>query len=141
MKLATGRAVILFAFIILCGHVVGMWYLLYGMVWWIDIVLHTLGGAWVAAVFFYLKNSYAFGMERKMPRWWYIALMLGFVMLIGVLWEWLEYCFDVFFATPRALMRAQLGLPDTMGDLLADFIGGLVLGLYIMKSELRRKYA
>lgn len=117
------------------AHAFSVWLLFYKDFWWIDIVLHTLGGVWVAMLFFALKNSYAPGLRSAVPDWFYVVLACGMVMLIGVAWEWFEYSFDFFFAKEDLKWRAQLGLPDTMGDLLADFIGGLAISLYIMKKE------
>ena len=53
-------------------------------------------------------------------------------MLVGVGWEWLEYGFDYFVAKDDFMLRAQLGLTDTMKDLFDDFIGGLVVGAYFI---------
>lgn len=85
----------------------------------------------MATLFFYVQ-------ERHVPSfsvtpWWFsIVVAVSFVMLVGVGWEWLEFCFDYFFAKDDFMLRAQLGLADTMGDLLMDFIGGLIVGAYFI---------
>lgn len=115
---------------ILILHMVAIfqgWYLTLG---WVDIVLHALGGAWVMLAFFYVQRACAPALYGAVPRWVFLVLAVGFVMLIGVMWEWLEYGFDFLFAREKAYWRAQLGLPDTMGDLLADLTGGLMVGVY-----------
>lgn len=115
---------------ILTLHVVSIlqkWYLTLS---WIDIVLHTIGGAWVALAFFYVQQRYARALPDTVPRWFFLVQAVGFVMLVGVMWEWFEYGFDIFFAEEKADWRAQLGLPDTMGDLLADFVGGVCVAMY-----------
>jgi hypothetical protein len=109
--------------------VVQEWYI---TLTWIDIVLHVLGGAWVALVFFYVQTRVAQGIERIMPWWFFLALALGFVMLVGVAWEWFEYGFDFFFAKENFAWRAQLGLTDTMGDLFADLVGGVIIAILVM---------
>lgn len=135
MILATRKAVLLFLIFMIVAHAFSVWLLFYRNIWWIDIVLHTLGGAWVATLFFLMKNTYAPRLPSTMPSWFYLMLACGAVILIGVAWEWFEYSFDILFAAKNAAWRAQLGLPDTMGDLLADFIGGLVLSAYIIRIE------
>lgn len=105
---------------------------------WIDIPLHMAGGAWVALAFFYFQRRYVL-LFSALPIWFSLLMVVGFVMLVGVAWEWLEFGFDYFFAKDNFLIRAQLGLADTMGDLGMDVIGGLAVGLYFLfkKSVLR----
>jgi hypothetical protein len=123
--------------VILAFHsaaVIQQWYI---TLTWIDIVLHVLGGAWVALVFFYMQTRVAQGMERIMPWWFFLALALGFVMLVGVAWEWFEYGFDFFFAKENFAWRAQLGLTDTMGDLFADLAGGITVSACLLFRRIR----
>lgn len=133
--------------IFLCGifvlHVVSIWQSWYTHIWWMDIVLHVLGGAWIALAFFYVKNIYVPGLGEGMPILLYLVIAVGVAMLVGVVWEWFEYAFDFFFFyTQRFTFRAQLGLTDTMGDLFSDFIGGAIAALYgIMRERARRPYA
>jgi hypothetical protein len=115
---------------ILTLHVTAIYQEWYWSLAWIDIVLHVLGGAWVAFVFFYVQSKCAPSLLRTTPFLFSLVLIAGFVMLVGVVWEWFEFGFDVFFAQERAEWRAQLGLVDTMGDLFADLVGGVVVGLY-----------
>ena len=56
-------------------------------------------------------------------------------MWVGVGWEWFEFGFDYIFVPEHAEWRAQLGLVDTMGDLLADVIGGALVGLYFLLNR------
>lgn len=138
--LVTKPAVILVLLGILVLHVLSIWLLWYTRIWWIDIVLHVLGGAWIALLFFYVKNIYAPRMSEVAPVPLYFMVVVGMVMFVGVAWEWFEYAFDFFFFySERFLFRAQLGLTDTMGDLAADFIGGAVAALYIIVRERARR--
>lgn len=122
------------------AHAFSVWLLFYHNIWWIDIVLHTLGGAWVATLFFLLKNTFAPQLPTTTPPWFYLVLACGVVMLVGVAWEWFEYAFDLLFAKENAAWRAQLGLPDTMGDLLADLVGGFIMSAYILSKERQHNY-
>lgn len=119
---------------ILCGHifsVLGGWYILYP---WVDIPLHVAGGAWTALAFFYLQRKYVL-LFSALPFLFSLILVAGFVMLVGVGWEWFEFGFDYIFVPEHAEWRAQLGLVDTMGDLLADILGGMVVGVYFLLNR------
>ena len=117
--------------IILVLHILSTVYDWYHAVWWIDIILHILGGAWAALLFFYVQERHV-PFFAAMPWWFSIVVAVSFVMLVGVGWEWLEYGFDYFVAKDDFMLRAQLGLTDTMKDLFDDFIGGLVVGAYFI---------
>lgn len=116
---------------ILVLHILSIIYDWYHAYWWIDIILHLLGGAWVATLFFYVQERYVPSFVA-MPWWFSIVVVVSFVMLVGVGWEWFEYWFDYFVAKDNFVLRAQLGLADTMGDLLADLVGGLIVGAYFI---------
>lgn len=127
-------------FVVHVFSILGGWYLAFT---WIDIPLHIAGGAWVASLFFYLWDNYLSQYPRMFPRWFLLVLVVGFVMAVGVFWEWFEYGYDYFFAKEKASWRAQLGLPDTMGDLFSDFVGGLLLGWYFIckdKNQQKKVY-
>lgn len=123
-------------FVVLAVHGTAVFYEWYtSLWWWIDVVLHTAGGAWIALVFFYTDQRYVLQFHR-LPPFFTLVLAAGFVMLMGVGWEWFEYGFDYFFAREHMAWRAQLGLPDTMGDLFADFAGGVLMSTYfILKNS------
>lgn len=53
--------------------------------------------------------------------------ILGFVALVGIGWEWFEFCFDEFIAVRNSWGLTQLGLADTMADLFFDLLGALVV--------------
>ena len=133
-----GKLVLGILAIIMAVHVTAIVYDWYtSLWWWVDVVLHTAGGAWIALVFFYAERRYALGFQHISPVF-VLILALGFVMLVLVSWEWFEYGFDYFFVKEKLEWRAQLGLPDTMGDLFSDFVGGLLVSLYFV---LKRGYS
>ena len=119
---------------ILCAHILSVlqgWYTTYT---WIDIPLHLAGGAWTALAFFYLQRRYVL-LFSALPFLFSIIMVVGVVMLVGVGWEWFEFGFDYIFVPEHAEWRAQFGLVDTMGDLLADVIGGALVGLYFLLNR------
>ena len=76
-----------------------------------------------------------------LPWWVYAIYIAGAVMIVGVAWEWGEYVMDAFFSPKRFAFRLQLGLGDTMGDLLSDFCGGLVLAVCMIYKEYKKFHA
>lgn len=122
-------------FAILGFHMFSIFQNWYITIWWLDIVLHMVGGAWVVFAFFYVQRRYTL-LFSALPFVFSLVMVMGIVMLVGVAWEWFEFGFDYFFVPEAALWRAQLGLTDTMGDLLADLMGGTLAGFYFL---LRRR--
>ena len=99
---------------------------------WIDVPAHFLGGVMAAALFywFFYKNPSCFDTARSF--WVTLALVVGWVSLVGVLWEFTEFLYDLGIATySLSLKTLQFGLTDTLGDLLSDLFGGLALAIFV----------
>jgi hypothetical protein len=89
---------------------------------WFDGLLHFLGGVWLAAFFGYalIRFDLAF-VDRRF--WVKLILGLGFVALVGVLWELHEFAADLYLKD-KAFMQPDL--QDTMFDLALDLLGGFI---------------
>lgn len=104
----------------------------YRLLSWIDIPAHLLGGVMAAAVFywFFYNNPNYFNTTRSF--WVTLTLVLGWVALTGVLWEFAEFLYDLAVATYGLNLKTlQFGLMDTLGDLLSDLLGGLALAIFV----------
>lgn len=114
------KTILISLFLILFIHLmatIGHWY---WAVNWFDILMHFLGGLWVAMVFGYLNQRFF-----KLPNFWTrVILTFSFVALIGILWEFFEFSLDNLFFLKK-WGPFQGGLSDTMGDLFFDLLGGL----------------
>lgn len=100
---------------------------LYWQVWWLDIVMHFLGGIWIALLllwFFFYSGYMNMPRTRSIP-----ALFLGAVfsvLLVGVLWEWYEWSWGTTFNIEGYWL-------DTIGDIASDIAGGLAGCLFFVK--------
>lgn len=97
------------------------WYWIYT---WIDIPMHFIGGVWVALLFFWIFQMRNDVYLETIPTWLSAAIVIGFTLLLGVLWEFFEFSYDFFVAQKGFAELAQQGLTDTIGDLAMDFLGG-----------------
>lgn len=86
----------------------------------IDKILHFLGGAWLAVAFFYYIGEFNVSFIKN------LALVLGFVALIGVLWEFFEVGME-FLAGNNPFVAIPDLAADTMEDLAADLFGGFIV--------------
>lgn len=99
-------------------------------VWWYDLFLHFLGGAWIAIA----ANRFLIGPIGRIGPMGPI-LVVALVALVGVGWEIYEFSIDELFFEERARWRAQEGNTDTMTDLMMDLLGGAaVAGFLFYKS-------
>lgn len=125
------KFILIFLIFILLIHIlasVNGWYWTYR---WLDIPMHFLGGFWLAGVFFWLNSKFNVIeiQSRNIGRnFWKsgfpkLLLVLGFVALIGVLWEFFEFICDFLILHGQILQR---GAADTIKDLFFDLVGGLV---------------
>lgn len=97
-------------------HVLSIHYHLYWMFWWMDIVVHFLGGlvAGLCIVWAYLVVS---GITYDMGSiGFFINIFLG-VLIVGVGWE--------VFEVVAGLLLTDDPFPDTFYDIWATLAGGL----------------
>ncbi|WP_164102718.1 hypothetical protein [Candidatus Laterigemmans baculatus] len=95
--------------------------------WWWDLLLHTMSGFLLGLLGFLLvyvlNEKPALGLHMK-PG--FVALFaFMFALGVGTLWEIFEFAMDQAFG----LNMQKSGLQDTMGDLIVDAIGALVIAL------------
>ena len=111
-----------------CVAIVGFWLIglrneLFFLYWWRDIPLHFLGGLWVYFLVKYLANISNVNISSTWPHVSEFAIFLGFVMLIGVFWEFFELVLDRFIMHNGFTYLSGV-YEDTLSDLLCDFFGG-----------------
>lgn len=100
----------------------------------IDIPMHFLGG--VAITYFFWKsisifesNSLIHLLQKRVK----VIFTLSLTGSITVLWEFTEYLVDFVFGT-----KVQLGLEDTLLDMLLGILGGLFFALTITGINLKQ---
>ncbi len=93
----------------------------------IDVPMHLLGGFAIGLLGLAIHHQTATKHHNKHLPWWYHFLfVIGFVMLIGVMWEFHEWVLDQTINFWYGLPLSQPSLANTMKDLLNDWIGGVV---------------
>lgn len=108
------------------------WYLNY---WWFDVILHFLGGFFIAMFLTaYLKEHIPGQAGLKSA-----LIIIGATMFIGVMWEFAEYIANQTLIEPfyryfgvRAYFMGDLS--DTVNDLTMDILGaGLFAWLHLLR--------
>lgn len=101
------------------------WYL---SIPWFDMLMHTLGGVFVAvwggALFLPLLKG------QKALLW--VIVLTAFVLIVGFLWEVFE-----FSVQGITQLETLANIPDSLSDMVCDMIGGVV-GTFFVLSRLRR---
>lgn len=115
--------------IIVVLHWIGSLYSFYYILDWYDIMMHFLGGAWVAIFFLWVSNTqYAKGLSRLNS----FASLVAIVLVVGLLWEALEiYMAFTSFDEPRYWF-------DTPADLIMDLLGGMYAAFLYRKNLINR---
>lgn len=112
--------------------VFGSWYF---FLWWFDVLMHFLGGLAMGAIalasFDQLVKT-AFGHPANSTNLASTVIkfifILGFVALVGIGWEWLEFIVDQAVSAKNLNFGlAQPGLKDTMLDFYFDLLGAFVI--------------
>jgi hypothetical protein len=98
----------------------------YGLGWW-DTFMHFISGGLLSFTAIALYERLIHRSAGKGISPWFVFLFaFGFATLGGVLWETYEFSADQFFGTS---MQGG-GNTDTMTDLIADTLGGLVIAIW-----------
>ena len=99
----------------------------YERFWWWDILLHGWSGVLLGTVGFilvYILNT-ASGVRVVMSPFFVAFFALCFAVTCGVVWEVFEFSMDIVFGTNMQ----KSGLVDTMGDLMIDTAGALIVSV------------
>ncbi len=134
------KIIILFLLIIIAMHAVAIYFSLYWIVWWLDIVMHFLGGVWISFLAVWLFFSEKINLLNGLSAFYAMIIILGITALGAVLWEFFEFSFaKIIFGKIEDVIKladpAQLGVADTMSDLFFGLLGGLVGGLFFIKNK------
>lgn len=136
------KYLIIILLIILGLHVPAVLYDYYYDIWWFDIPMHILGGLLVGFLLFYfieknqeLKQIF---LKSKINTFTFSILTLGFIVLVGLFWEYYEFITDVLILKkyPYNLEPGYI-LFDTLLDFLNDMIGGLI-ALFIYLKVIKK---
>jgi len=101
--------------------------------WWFDIIMHTLGGIWVASAalwLLYFRDPSALKKELRASLLFPYSLVS--VYLVGVGWELFEFSLDKFitFKIHDAMNTASDLFFDGVGSILAVFLFLAVYNVY-----------
>lgn len=114
--------------IVLFLHAIGLVFHLYWLFPWYDIPLHIGGGIAMGAVGLALwhqgidRVTFKKRLERHLSPWLIPLFVIGFVAIIGIVWEMHEYLLDIAIGG----IARQPGVGDTMADFFNDLAGGLI---------------
>lgn len=115
---------------ILLLHTAGIALYLYDRLWWWDILTHITASIVLALLIALILPS--------MSRWLPLVQIPGSLvpvatltclMSLGVIWEMVEFGFDISLGT-----RMQYSLQDTVFDLTLDLLGGLAVTILVSQN-------
>jgi len=132
----TFKLILILLAVILAVHVWAVINAGYYTIWWLDIVLHFLGGFLVGLVFIlFIQRSKTLSVSVWMLPTFLIAIS-SFGVFIGLQWEFFEFLFDALVLKKTNMLPAQLGIQDTMLDFFLDWIGALSVAILFLKTDL-----
>lgn len=108
----------------LLHNIIGIKISAYTEIWWWDILLHLLGGLWVALSSYWFFYTSGFTDIKKTTAYFFAATIPA-VLIIGGLWEVFEYV-----AGLTDVYHGETYKIDTISDIGVDTVGGLIVYLY-----------
>lgn len=122
--------------IIFLVNIASMYYGWYLRFFWSDMILHFLGGFFVAMFMaYYLKDNLR---ESKLKN---ILILVGVTIFVGVVWEFAEYIANQTLTEPiysnfKIHFYFIGDLDDTINDLAMDVLGALVFSTLWLKTKI-----
>jgi hypothetical protein len=118
--------IISYLIFLFCSQFLGSILGWYGLGWW-DTLLHLLSGSLLAftGIALYERMVYR-NAGKEISPWFVFLFTLSFSALGGVIWEIYEFSSDQLFG----MTLQGGGNKDTMIDLIADTIGGLIIAVW-----------
>jgi hypothetical protein len=118
--------------IVLALHLVATVFCLYFYMRWLDIPMHLLGGAATAylslGILMHIKGLYKI---KKQTLVLDALFVVGITAFVAISWEFYEYASDYILHA-----HLQIGLEDTLKDLLNGLVGSAVFALiYYFKKK------
>jgi len=117
-------AFLIFLFI---SQIISIIFSLYWRFPWIDNIMHFWGGAAAAMgmIWWTFYSAKVSASTKNLPKLYITIIILGFVALVGVFWEFYELIVDKFITKNNYISLFQQGsLLDTLKDIFADLLGG-----------------
>lgn len=118
---------LIYAIFIFLAHFLGSIINLYCYVWWYDLAIHFVSGILTFVLALYILEKTGTNFKNNLVRFIYL---LGFVSLIAISWEILEFSGDVLFNT-NLQHNLETGVVDTMQDMIVAFLGGFLTYIYM----------
>ncbi|MEK7503038.1 MAG: hypothetical protein AAB556_01175 [Patescibacteria group bacterium] len=101
--------------------------------WWVDIILHFVGGFWVFVMARYVMEHYKIEITGPNNEFVRFIVFVSFVSFLGVLCEFYEFIFDRYITLTGFTYLARV-FEDTLLDLAMDIIGGISAFLLYFKN-------
>lgn len=128
---------IIYLIFVFFGHFLGSIVGWYNTVYGYDKIVHAFSGILTGGgALILLKNLHLYHSKNLVFN---IIFMISFTLAIASLWEFFEYICDLFFGANAQHVKGT-GVGDTMQDMIAAFLGSLVLsGIYLYEIIKKKK--
>ena len=113
--------IVLSLYLSISGNVRGWYHLFYPFY---DKIAHLVSSITIAVLGFVAAVIIDRYTEIKLNRPTIVFFVIIFTMALGAFWEITEFLSDNLFGT-----QLQVGLGDTMYDLIFDLAGGIIIGV------------
>ncbi len=121
---------LLSALIVAVLHFISIQFYFYWTIWWIDNVMHFLGGLTIGFVtFLFFRLRYSLGLNANLKSLFIIVIPA--VIIVGIGWE----VFELFSGTTFP-SDGESYWQDTTYDLIDDTLGAIVATFFVYKEKL-----
>lgn len=125
------RHLIFIVFFATILNIIGFQLNMYDRFFWYDKAIHALNSGILAYITIYVFYRYIPSFPGQ-HRYFYLTWVIFFIMTIGVLWEYIEWGWDIYMSPISQTIK---GKEDTLLDLAANTTGAIVALLFAQKHS------
>ncbi len=122
-------ASIIIGLLLISLHTIGSYLSWYWKYPFFDILVHLVGGMWIAFIFLWL--AICFGQIKDLKEYKVKSFLIAFIsaILVGVMWEIFENLFQITYVDMAGYYL------DTAIDILNSGLGGILAYIYFVKKR------
>lgn len=131
-KIISSSIISMYSIYCIFALILGVMLNFYDYISWWDLLMHLFAGIILGFIGNSMLNKIQKG--KKSDPLVRLFFIIGIACIGGIVWEIYEFAIDAILNIDAQQVMLT-GVVDTMGDLITDFLGGILAGIYFSRLD------